>query len=244
MASIETLGPGDFGKGTKKRLPICFCLDVSGSMQGARIVSLNNALKAFFDTIKENTDATASVDVAIITYGGIVDVFQGFSPISKVAAPVVSERKRSYTPMGEGILTSLRLLEMRKQAYKDRGLKYYQPWLVLITDGKPEGPNAEEAFENAVRNLNEMEAADKVVVFNIGVGEDADMDSLRRVSVKREYPIRADEKNLSSYFQFLGSSSTNVVKGGDVSQLYQEIVEKEGIAPDDNEFDISKWVKQ
>ena len=45
--SIENLGPGDFGRGTKKRLPICFCLDASGSMEGERMDCLNEAIQNF-----------------------------------------------------------------------------------------------------------------------------------------------------------------------------------------------------
>lgn len=257
MSSVESLGPGDFGKGTKKRLPICFCLDVSGSMQGDRIASLNNALKIYFSTIAVNADAVASVDVAIVTYGGYVDVLQKFSPINSIKeVPEVVVRPRSFTPMGEGILTSLKLLELRKQGYKDRGMKYYQPWLVLITDGKPEGPDADVHFQEALFELNKLEREEKMVVFNIGVSDDADMESLTKVSIKRSAPIRANGDNLKEYFQFLGSSSTNVVKGGETSQLYEEVVQdgdtdtqastengpdSGGITKPDDDFDIDKW---
>ena len=49
MSMYEGITEGDFGKSTKKRLPICFCLDVSGSMispmanGGTRIGELNRA---------------------------------------------------------------------------------------------------------------------------------------------------------------------------------------------------------
>lgn len=255
MSSVESLGPGDFGKGTKKRLPICFCLDVSGSMKGERIDSLNSALKIYFSTIAENAEAIASVDIAIVTYGGYVDVLQKFSPINSIkGVPEVEVRPKSFTPMGEGILASLKLLELRKQGYKDRGMKYYQPWLVLITDGKPEGPDADKNFEEALSELNKLEREEKMVVFNIGVSDDADIEFLTRISVKRSKPISANEKNLREYFQFLGSSSTNVVKGGSTSELYQEVVpdkgnqiqdtesdKKDEIVKPENDFDLAKW---
>ena len=49
MSIYEDLRPGDFAKSTKKRLPICFCLDTSGSMIAptasgkTRIKELNDA---------------------------------------------------------------------------------------------------------------------------------------------------------------------------------------------------------
>lgn len=38
----------DFGKSTRRRLPICFCLDISGSMAGNPIKQLNDGLQSFF----------------------------------------------------------------------------------------------------------------------------------------------------------------------------------------------------
>ena len=43
------------------------------------------------------------------------------------------------TPMGEGVRLALDLLDKRKQEYKDKGVDYYQPWLVLMSDGQPNG---------------------------------------------------------------------------------------------------------
>lgn len=241
--SSNGLYPGAFSSGNKRRLPICFCLDVSGSMEGNRIKALNKSVETFFNTIKRNEIARISVDVSIITYGNDIDIIQGFAPINKMEAPIVKVKKYSYTPIGQAIITALKLFELRKAGYKERAQKYFQPWLVIITDGKPEGAGSAEAFETAVRELNTLEEDEKLLVFNIGVGKDVDLESLKRLSIRRKIPIKANENDLEKYFEFLGASSTRIVSGGmRTSELYEEIVigehqRTDAIAkPSDTEF--------
>ena len=167
--------------------------------------------------------------------------------MSKQEIPVIESRQRSLTPMGEGILSALELLEIRKNGYRERGIKYFQPWLILITDGEPEGQGAQEAMEEAIGKLNALEMNNKLVVFNIGVGEDVNYSILSRTSLKRSEPIRVDSSNLKDLFEFIGSSSTAVIGGADVNTLYEtpdtsdaEETEDDMIE-EDGDFDITQW---
>ena len=132
--------------------------------------------------MKNDSNASAA-DVAVVSFGGYVDIDKPFSALSKQDIPIIESRSHSLTPIGSGISTALDLLELRKQGYKERGIKYYQPWLVLITDGKPEGGNAVYEMEEAIRRLNILESENKLVVFNIAVGDDVDLNTLARTSI-------------------------------------------------------------
>ena len=135
----------------------------------------------------------------------------------------------TLTPIGEGVLTALELLDMRKKGYKEMGIKYYQPWLVVITDGAPQGPNAMANYETAVKACNELEQNDKLVVFNIGVGNGVDFDLLKKLSVKRPEPISVNSADFGKLFEFLGSSSSSVVSSGmNDDALYNISTEPEG----------------
>ncbi len=39
--------------------------------------------------------------------------------------------------MGAGVEQALNILEKRKAEYSSKGVDYYQPWMVLMTDGYP-----------------------------------------------------------------------------------------------------------
>ncbi len=84
--------------------------------------------------------------------------------------------------MGEGVNLALDLLEKRKQEYKDKGVDYYQPWLIIMSDGEPNGST--EEFDRAVRRVSDMVKAKELTVFPIGVGEEANFNTLSAFSQK------------------------------------------------------------
>ncbi|MBN1891271.1 MAG: VWA domain-containing protein [Clostridiales bacterium] len=201
----------DFGKSTRRRLPICFCLDVSGSMSGNPIQELNNGLQSFFSSIRENDETRSAADICVVTFGGKVEVFLPFGKLEKDHSIPRIQATTSLTPIGEGILTALELMAARKEGYKHLGIKYYQPWLVVITDGAPQGEHAIENMEKAIKATNELEESGRLVVFNIGVGNGVDLTLLKRLSVKRQEPICINSAQFSKLFEFLGSSSSSIV---------------------------------
>lgn len=232
----EKFSASDFGNSTKRRLPICFCLDTSGSMMGNPIKQLNMGLSNFIASIKANDDTKSATDIAIVTFGSSVEIVMPFGKISDNGLPEISA-STTLTPIGEGILTALELLNARKEGYKELGIKYYQPWLVVITDGAPQGPNAMANMDLAIKACNELEAEDKLVVFNIGVGSSVDFDILKKLSIKREEPISVSSGDFGKLFEFLGSSSSSVVSSGmNDDALYNISTEPGGESVDVDDF--------
>ena len=237
---------GDFNKSTKKRLPICFCLDVSGSMISPmengqmRIEELNKTFQNFIETMKTDDVVAQSADIAVVTFGGKVEIASAFAPLEKKAFSRINVNPRSFTPMGEGISTSLKLLNARKAAYKKKGLKYFQPWLVVLTDGEPEGPDAQAHFEDALREVNQMEKDGKIVVYNIALGNDVNFDNIARLSTKYNEPIYANNTgDLKKFFQFLGSTLGSVTSGQTVET---DIPTRQEDLPKGEKMDISKFL--
>jgi len=204
----------DFGRSTRRRLPICFCLDVSGSMSGEPIRELNDGLQSFFSSIRENEETRAAADICIVTFGGTVDIVLPFGKLARNQPFPNIQATTSLTPIGEGILTSLELLTERKEGYKHLGIKYYQPWLVVITDGAPQGEESMENMERAIEATCSLESEGRLVVFNIGVGHSVDFTLLQRLSKKRPEPISIQSTQFSKLFEFLGSSSSSIISGG------------------------------
>ena len=237
---------GDFNKSTKKRLPICFCLDVSGSMVSpmengqTRIEELNKTFQNFIETMKMDDVVAQSADIAVVTFGGKVEIVSPFAPLEKKTFSRINVNTRSFTPMGEGIITSLKLLNMRKEAYKKKGLKYFQPWLVVLTDGEPEGPDAQMHFEEALREVNQMESEGKIVVYNIALGDDVNFNNIGRLSTKHNEPIYANNTgDLKKFFTFLGSTLGSVTSGQTVET---DIPTRQEDLPKGEKMDISKFL--
>ena len=110
------------------------------------------------------------------------------------------------TPMGEAINLAIDLLEKRKNEYKEKGVDYYQPWLVLMTDGEPtDNDNIPEAVSKVVNLVNNK----KLTVFPIGIGRDANMTTLASFSPNRA-PLRLQGLKFKEFFAWLSQSVSRV----------------------------------
>lgn len=213
------------------RVPVCLCLDTSGSMgrviggdiketgkqvyedgQTWNIVTggisaideLTEGVNAFYQELRGDEVAQYSAEVCIVTFGGtkpqlIVD----FANINQ--QPQLPQLKaEGDTPMGEAVNLALDCLEKRKREYQEKGVDYYQPWLVLMTDGAPAGSDPNE-LDRAIKRTVEMVNSKKLTIFPIGIGNEADMATLEKFSPKRT-PLHLNEMRFREFFQWLSQS--------------------------------------
>ena len=184
------------------RVPVCLCLDTSGSMGGIPIDELNEGVRLFYEAIREDETALYSAEVSIVTFGGYAQCIVDFASLEvQPDAPTLTAN--GMTPMGEAVNMGLDLLEQRKDEYKDRGVDYYQPWLVLMTDGAPNGDSAE--LSRAINRTVDLVNQKKLTVFPIGIGSDADMDVLSQFSPKRP-PLKLQGLKFREFFAWLSKS--------------------------------------
>lgn len=187
------------------RVPVCLCLDVSGSMSGQPIQELNKGIQLFYDAIRNDEAAFYSAEISIVTFGGTkAQAVKDFASLQIEPNPPILQAS-GLTPMGEAVNLALDLLEQRKSEYQDAGVDYYQPWLVLMTDGAPNGSASEQ--DRAIRRVTTLVNTKKLTVFPIGIGRDADMYTLGKFSPKRD-PLKLIGLNFSDFFEWLSQSVT------------------------------------
>lgn len=185
------------------RVPVCLCLDTSGSMDGQPINELNEGVRLFYEAIKEDETALYSAEISIVTFGGnSAECIADFASLElQPDSPKLVAR--GMTPMGEAVNMGLDLLERRKEEYKDRGVDYYQPWLVLMTDGEPNGDKQE--LSRALNRTFELVNQKKLTVFPIGIGVNADMNILKQFSPNR-LPLKLQGLKFREFFAWLSKS--------------------------------------
>lgn len=185
------------------RVPVCLCLDTSGSMDGEPINELNSGIRQFYEEIRADETAMYAAEISIVTFGGNdAERIKDFATLGvSESAPALDSG--GGTPMGEAVNMALDMLEARKQQYKDAGVDYYQPWLVLMTDGMPNGDAGE--LSRSIRRTVEMINGKKLTVFPIGIGGEADMDTLQKFSPKRK-PLRLQGLKFKEFFAWLSKS--------------------------------------
>ena len=204
------------------RVPVCLCLDTSGSMDGQPIQELNEGVRLFYEAIREDETALYSAEISIVTFGGTATCVADFANLERNPdAPIL--KANGMTPMGEAVNLGLDLLERRKDEYKDRGVDYYQPWLVLMTDGEPNGDKDE--LQRAIERTVKMVDDKKLTIFPIGIGSSADMDVLAKFSPKRT-PLKLKGLNFREFFAWLSKSvskTSQSMPGEDVKLDFEGI---------------------
>lgn len=224
----------DLAQNPATRVPICLCLDTSGTMgiveggeitstgqiihedgKTLRLVTGNNlrtrlkemqkGIDLFFQSILNDNAAKYSADISVITFDSEARVVKEFSVIDE-ETEVPQLRSQGETAMGEGVNLALDLLESRKEMYRSFGRDYYQPWLVLMTDGEPDDNDKErEEVGRAEKRIRDMVANRKLTVFAIGIGKEANLEVLKRFSPSRA-PLRLKGLNFSEFFEWLSQS--------------------------------------
>jgi uncharacterized protein YegL len=195
-----------FADNFEPRCPSLLILDISGSMGGQPINELQTGLTLYRDELAADTRARKRVEVAIVTFGGSVDVVQQFATADGFTPPALEAK--GDTPMGEAIVTALKLLEDWKDQYRKQGLpKAYRPWVFLITDGGPTDANS-QFWTDAKEQIRQGEEQNKFMFFAVGV-EGADIDRLAELSPKRP-PLKLKGLQFRKLFEWLSGSQRTV----------------------------------
>lgn len=184
------------------RVPVVLCLDTSASMRGEKIDELNLGVKQFFNAVKEDEIAKYSVELCIVTFSTQAKKVLDFANIEKQVSAFehMNLQASGNTAMGAAVNLSLDLLDARKKEYQDKGVDYWQPWLVLMTDGQPT-----DDITEASQKVSDMVCNQKLTIFPIGIGDGANMKRLKQFSPKRE-PLKLKGLMLSEFFDWLGKS--------------------------------------
>lgn len=192
------------------RLPICLALDTSFSMSGEKLDELNAAVKWFFREVRKDEMSAMTAEIATVSFGGIVKQLTNFSGISRQEIPVLTTD--GDTPMGAAVEFCLDLLDQAKREYRELGVDYYQPWLVLMTDGAPT-----DVISSAVRRCQEEIKNRKLTVIPIAIGAGADINKLSQFTSSDFPPVSLNSARLKDFFAWLAKSvqQTSMSNPGD-----------------------------
>ena len=202
MANRLGLQSTDLMENPTPRVPVILCLDTSGSMDGEPIDELKAGVVLFCRSVFDDEIARYSAEISVVTFGGNVRRVADFGPVERM--PQLTIYAGGETPMGAAVREALVVLEKRKSEYQRTGVDYYQPWLVLMTDGRPT-----DDVEVAVARVASLVGQRQLSVFPIGIGADADMGTLGRFSPGRS-PLRLRGLEFKKFFGWLSRSVQRV----------------------------------
>lgn len=188
-------GSDDFANNPESRCACMLLLDTSGSMGGKPIQQLNEGIQTLKNELIQDSLASKRVEVSMITFGP-PKLESDFTTVDNFYPPQLTAE--GDTPIGTAIAMGIDLINQRKQVYKENGVGYYKPWIILITDGAPT-----DNWSQAAQLIREGEEKNAFAFFAIGV-EDANMDILSKIAVRS--PIKLRGLMFKEFFLWLSSS--------------------------------------
>lgn len=204
----------------------CLCvlvLDVSGSMRGEKLDSLNQGVRDFFTQIQTADGVPESLidqlEIAIMQYDEEVRILRDPKLLEDGELPPTLTERGSVTETVVAIEEAIKLVEDRKAFYKSTGQSYYRPWIIVMTDGEPYGNRANQADIDAIAQRVAMEAdpktGKKYMIMGIGVGKDANMETLKKMTAGRAMALQG--LKFGAFFEWLSASLSVVAtsKEGD-----------------------------
>lgn len=183
------------------RCPCVLLLDTSGSMYGQPIAELNAGIKQLKNDLTEDSLARKRVEIAVVTFGGSVQVISDFQTADEFYPPTLTAN--ADTPMGEAITKAIELLTIRKAQIRSQGLQLYRPWIFLVTDGEPT-----DEWRSAANYVQQGEKSKHFVFFSFGVGN-FNKQILSQISIREPIRLR-NETKFRELFKWLSNSLSSV----------------------------------
>ena len=199
----------NFIKKEGRALPVFILLDVSGSMKGEKIETVNIALKEMINSFKKIENPKGIIELCLITFGGSqVNVIKELSQLKD--SDVYTLTANGNTPMGMAFEKVAEMIE-DKNVVSSRA---YTPTIVLISDGNPTdynpaGKSIEEimAWESLMKLHSDIRCS-KATKLAMGIGGDVDINILKAFINNNEIPVISakDNNTISKFFEWVTMS--------------------------------------
>lgn len=193
------------GTTPKKVLPIIYVVDVSGSMLGDRIATLNEAMHESMNVLKEVSDDNPDADIRV----GVLKFSSGAQWVTK--SGLVSLEDFYWNDLQASGVTDLGMAlneldeKMSRNSFLVSETGYCLPVFIFMSDGGP--------TDNWKKGLSNISSANRWFIegrkIAIAIGDEADMDVLKEIVGNEEAVIKPKSlANLKSLIVAVSASAS------------------------------------
>ena len=224
----------------RRTMTLFFLVDKSGSMQGSKIASVNDAIRNIIPVLRDISDTNPDAEIKIATLEFASDCQWMYGePQSLGDFRWLDIRADGWTAMGEACLELN--AKLSKHGFMKSPSGSYAPVVIMLSDGAPT-----DDFHNGMTALNQNNWFKNAIRIAIAIGNDANYDVLREFTGNPEAIYEANNTDaLKSIIRIaavtssqIGSQSSNTGGATKQEQVIQEINQQLEVA---DTSDAEEW---
>lgn len=200
---------GEEAQNLEEKSCCVFVVDTSGSMSDGPINQLNAGLGQFAEEIRTWDLVRHRLEVVIVEFNSSVQtVLEPTLGINLASVPTLTAG--GSTKLVDGTLKGIEIAKARTAWYDETGQPRKRPWVILITDGGPDGDQDVSLLE---REIREGESTKSFVFLPIGV-DGADMAFLERIAMHNHdlRPRLMSATKFSEFFRWVSELFSKVMQ--------------------------------
>lgn len=178
----------DLADNPKDRVPVIFIIDNALYMEGIgddSFTTLKDTFRKFINDIDESAQLSEAVELFVATCGGGFKQIVDFGAIKHQKVDLLTMSStlpaRGRCRMGEAINGALDRLESRIEQYRDEAIRYYCPWLMVLSNGSfVDMESNAEAYER----LQRVKESGEIKVYPVCVTKEANLANLKKLDSK------------------------------------------------------------
>lgn len=178
----------DLADNPKDRVPVIFIIDNALYMEGIGddcFTTLKDTFRKFINDIDESAQLSEAVELFVATCGGGFKQIVDFGAIKHQKVDLLTMSStlpaRGRCRMGEAINSALDRLESRIKQYRDEAIRYYCPWLMVLSNGSfVDMESNAEAYER----LQRVKESGEIKVYPVCVTKEANLANLKKLDSK------------------------------------------------------------
>ena len=215
---------------TGRPLPVFLLLDVSGSMSGTKIDTLNQCVKEMIKDFQNERMSEVALKLCVITFGGSNATLH--TPLSSLKDVVFNDLQASgMTPMGAALTMASNIINDKEQVSS----KGYRPVVVLVSDGFPN-----DSWEQPLEEFVNGKRTSKCEKWALGIGDGYDANMLQKFlgdSDKKVFDASV-AKEITKFFKFVTLSTIARSKSQDPNSIINITELEEQVKEEMPKFDF------
>lgn len=199
----------EFANNPDPRCPVIVLADCSDSMtvtppgeSRSGLEGLNGGLDVLVSEIAKDELSRRRIELSVIGYGTDVSTPTPFKTVTDPDFVIPELSPMGITNTGKALNVALDALEERKRIYKEAGAEYYQPILMLISDGL-----SMDDLSSASARIKDLQSNKKLSFLPIGV-QGADLSQMSTIGLRSALMLQG--LKFDELFQWLSQSAASV----------------------------------